>query len=88
MHRQRLYSSRLASLGLDLGVPIIFRSCRAQRVCLRMFESVAGALEAEDLGVVDDAVDHRGGDRRVAEDLAPAPEWQVRGQDQRRMLVA
>jgi hypothetical protein len=36
-------------------------------------ESVAGAFEGEDVGVVDDAVDHRGGDGLVAED-PPQPE--------------
>jgi hypothetical protein len=35
-----------------------------------VFEAVAVALEGEDLGVVDEAVDHRGGDDVVAEDLA------------------
>ncbi len=34
-------------------------------------EPVAVALRAEDLGVVDEAVDHRGGGHVVAEDLAP-----------------
>ena len=36
-----------------------------------VFEAVAVAFEAEDLGVVDEPVDHRGGDDVVAEDLAP-----------------
>jgi hypothetical protein len=31
------------------------------------FESVAGSFEVDDVGVVDDPVDHRGGDRQVAE---------------------
>jgi hypothetical protein len=35
-------------------------------------EPVAGSFEGEDVGVVDDAVDHGGGDGLVAEDLAPA----------------
>ena len=35
------------------------------------FEPVAGAFEGDDVGVVDDAVDHRGGDGEVAEDIAP-----------------
>ena len=37
-------------------------------------EPVAGSFEADHVGVVGDAVDHRGGDGRVAEDLAPEPE--------------
>jgi hypothetical protein len=35
-------------------------------------ESVAGAFEGEHVGVVNDPVDHRGGDGLVAEDTAPA----------------
>ena len=38
------------------------------------FEPIAGAFEAENVGVVHDSVDHRGGDGLVAEDLAPAAE--------------
>lgn len=37
-----------------------------------VLESVAVSFQADDLGVVHDAVDHRGGDGLVAEDLAPA----------------
>ena len=37
-----------------------------------VFEPVTGAFEVDDIGVVHDPVDHRGGDRGVAEDLAPA----------------
>ncbi len=54
----------------------------------RSAESVAGAFEGEDVGVVDDAVDHRGGDGLVAEDAAPAGERQVAGQDERGVFVA
>ena len=36
-----------------------------------VFEAVAVAFEREDLGVVNEPVDHRGGDDVVAEDLAP-----------------
>jgi hypothetical protein len=38
--------------------------------------------------VVDDAVDHRGGDRLAAEDAAPTAEGQVGRDDQRGMFVA
>ena len=42
------------------------------------FSAGAGAVgvagEGEDLGVVDEPVDHGGGDHVVAEDLAPAAE--------------
>ena len=44
---------------------------------LVVFEPVAGAFEVDDIGVVHDPVDHRGGDRGVAEDLAPAAEAEV-----------
>ena len=39
-----------------------------------VFEAVAVAFEGEDLGVVNDAVDHCGGGDFVAEDVAPARE--------------
>jgi hypothetical protein len=51
-------------------------------------QPVAVALEADDLGVVDQPVDHGRGDHVVAEDLAPAAEWLVRGHDQRGAFVA
>ena len=51
-------------------------------------EPVAGAFEGEDVGVVDDAVDHGGGDGLVAEYCSPAGERQVGGQDERGVLVA
>ena len=38
--------------------------------------------------MVDNAVDHRGGDHLVTEDLTPPGEGQVRRQDQRGVLVA
>ena len=53
-----------------------------------VFEAVAVAFEAEDLGVVDETVDHRGGGHVVAEDLAPGAERLVAGDDQARAFVA
>ena len=53
-----------------------------------VFEAVAVAFEREDLGVVDEPVDHRGGDDVVAEDLAPGREGLVAGDDQRGAFVA
>src|SRR4051794_170266 len=53
-----------------------------------VLERVGIALEAKDLGVVDEPVDHRGGDDVVAEDLAPAAERLVAGDDQARAFVA
>ena len=46
------------------------------------------SLGGEDFGVVDEAVDHRGGDDLVAEDLAPAAEGQVGGDHDRALFVA
>ncbi len=65
-------------LGSDAG----------QSVDAAVAESVAGALQGEDVGVVDDAVDHRGGDGLVAEHTAPAAEGQVAGEDERGVFVA
>jgi len=45
------------------------------------FESVTGACEAEDVGVVHDAVDHRGRDGGVTENLTPEPEGEVARHD-------
>ena len=42
-----------------------------------VFEPVAVAFEVDDLGVVDEAVDHGGGDGGVTEDFAPAAEGLV-----------
>ena len=46
------------------------------------------SLRAEDLGVVDETIDHRGGGHVVAEDLTPRGERLVAGDDHRRALVA
>src|SRR3954454_16524487 len=47
-----------------------------------VWEPVAVAAEGDDLGVVDEPVDHGGGHDVVAEDLAPAAERLVAGDDQ------
>jgi site-specific DNA recombinase len=46
------------------------------------------SVGAEDLGMMNEPVDHRGGDDVVAEDLAPAGKGLVRGHDHRRTLIA
>jgi hypothetical protein len=51
-------------------------------------EAVGVALEGEDLGVMDEPVDHRDGGHLVTEDFAPSAEGLVAGDDQRRALVA
>ncbi len=53
-----------------------------------VFEPVGVAFHAEDLGVVNEPVDHRRGDHLVPEDLAPGGESLVRSDDQRGPLVA
>jgi hypothetical protein len=53
-----------------------------------VFESVAVAFEGDGFGVVNEAVDHGGGDDVVAEDLAPAAEGFVGGDDQAGAFVA
>ena len=53
-----------------------------------VFGAVAVAFEGDDVGVVDESVDHGGGDDVVAEDFSPAAEWFVAGDDQGRSFVA
>ena len=53
-----------------------------------VFESVAVAFEADDVGVVDEPVDHRGGDDGISEHFAPATERFVRRDDQAGAFVA
>jgi len=53
-----------------------------------VLEPVGIAFEAEDLGVVDQPVDHRGGGHVVAEDLAPRAEGLVAGDDQASAFIA
>ena len=62
-------------------------SCGWQGVDSCVPEPVAAAFQRDDFGVVDDAVDHRGGDDLVSEYVTPASEGQVRCQDQRGMFV-
>ena len=50
-------------------------------------QPVGGAFEGDDVGVVDDAVDHRGGYDLVAEYAGPGAEGQVAGEDQGGVLV-
>ena len=53
-----------------------------------IFESVGVAFEGDDFGVVDEPVDHGGGDDVVAEHFAPASEGFVGGDDQGGAFVA
>jgi hypothetical protein len=51
-------------------------------------EAIAGALDADDDGVVEEAVEQRGGDDGVAEHLAPFGKAAVGGEDHGAALVA
>jgi len=55
---------------------------------LGLAEAVALALDADDVGVVDHAVDERGSARRVGKDGGPLLEREVRGEDEALSLVA
>ena len=51
-------------------------------------QPVAGALDLDDDGMVEQAVEQRGGDDGIAEDLAPFGEAAVGGEDHRAAFVA
>jgi hypothetical protein len=53
-----------------------------------VLEPVAVTFEGDDLGVVDEAVDHGRGDHVIAEHLTPAAERLVAGDDQGGALIA
>ena len=50
--------------------------------------SVGGAVDREDGAVVEEAVEDRGGDGCVVEDLAPGGDAAVGGEDDRAVFVA
>ncbi len=64
----------------DLGVP--FDGCES------VLEPVAGAVDGDDVAVVEEPVEDGGGEDFVTEDLAPFAEGLVRGEDDRALLVA
>src|SRR3984957_21257771 len=64
-----------------------FGGGRGDAAEIAVFESVAVSFQGDDVGVVDEAVDHGGGDGVVAEDLAPASERLVRRHDEAGPLV-
>ena len=69
-------------------VCLVLGSDAGQAVDASAAESVAGAFEGEDVGVVDDPVDHGCGDGLVSEDASPAGERQVAGEDEGCVFVA
>ena len=75
--------SGLAPASLP-GLPLAY-SLR----CLRRFSKpVALSLDGDDLGVMDDAIDERGGAGCVGKDGWPGAEGQVRGQDEAPLFIA
>ena len=56
--------------GWSCAVSVVAGGGDAAEVAV--LEAVAVAFEADDVGVMDEAVDHGSGDGVVAEDLAPA----------------
>ena len=73
---------------LTLWWSLVLGGGRGDAAEVSVFESVAVAFEGDDFGVVDQAVDHGCGDDVVAENLAPAAERLVAGDDQRGAFVA
>ncbi len=72
--------------GRDLRVgPISWPSGSRNESGRRLFGSVAAI--SRPIAPVQDAVEDRGGDHPVAEDVAPAPEALVTGEDQRSPFV-
>ena len=51
-------------------------------------ETVAGAFDLDDDGMVQQAIEQRRGDHRIAEDLAPFSEAAVAGEDHGALFVA
>ena len=82
------YDARNLGYLFVLSVCRILGSDAGEAVDAASAESVAGAFQGEDVGVVNDAVDHRCCDGLIAEDPAPAAEWQVAGEHERGVLVA
>ena len=65
----------LRRLKVDpLGFLVLFGDGRGDAAEVSVLQPVGVALQGDDLGVVDEPVDHGGGDGVVAEDLAPAGE--------------
>ena len=73
--------------GAGLTGLLLLSCCRGDAAQVTVLEPVGVALERDYLGVVDEPVDHRGGDDVVAEHLAPPAERLVAGHDQARSLV-
>src|ERR1700716_2985199 len=79
---QRLKSDPLLARDWLRSVAVVGGGGRGDAAEVAVLEAVAVSFEADDLGVVDEAVDHGCGDDVVAEDLAPAAEGLVAGDDE------
>src|ERR1051326_4086498 len=75
---------RLLQLGGSAGG----RAASSVALLLGLTEPIALALDGDDVGVVDDAVDERGGAGRVGEDRGPVVEGEIRGEHKALLLVA
>ena len=78
----------LTPLALVLSCLAWFCCGRGNAAEISVFEPVAVSFQGDDVGVVDEAVDHGGGDGVVAEDLAPAAERLVGRDDEAGSFVA
>ena len=65
-----------------LGLEVLRHECGV------LAEAIAGSLDLYDLGVVEQAVEQRGGDDLVAEDVAPLAEAAVGGEDHGAALIS
>jgi hypothetical protein len=71
------------------GISVVFLvGGRGDAAEVSVFESVGVAAQVDDFGVVDETVDHGGGDDVVAEDLTPPSEGFVGGDDEGGPFVA
>src|SRR5215475_2951240 len=87
---QAAVSLRVSSRGVVWGWGIVLFLAGGGRDAaeVAVLEPVGVAFEGDDFGVVDETVDHGGGDDVVAEHLAPPAERLVAGHDEAGSLVA
>jgi hypothetical protein len=73
--------------GFGVGLRLLLRAAVLGGL-LGLAGPVALALDGDDVGVVDDAIDEGGGARRVGEDGGPVAEGEIRGEDEALLLIA
>ncbi len=93
--RRKGHRDRAVTTGRQRGgqptspVPLRFGALPEQVGLAFVFESEAFAVDADDGGVMEDAIEHRHGQNAVAgEGRIPTGEGKIRGQDHRATLVA